>query len=938
MTAQRVERPAESRAVAEFLAAVLAEPSALVLEGEPGIGKTTLWLAAIEAAAGQGFRVLAARASTAESVLAYAALGDLLSGVDDAVLAGLAAPQRAALEAVLLRADGADGINQRAVAAGFLTVVRTLADASPVLLAVDDLQWIDTASRLVLGYVARRLPRNTGLLGAARTEARAPAPDSWLRLPTPEAFRRITLAPFGLAGLREVLLARLGRTFPRAVMVQIHHISGGNPFYALELARAMDDGSPLVRLPSSLTELVRARIGRIGADARNVLLAAACSAAPTVESVARAVGVDEPRVVRLLSDAVDRDIIRMDGHRICFSHPLLARGVYDDATATRRRAMHRRLAEIVDEPELQARHLAIAVGWADPQVLACLDRAAEAARLRGAPSTAAELIDMAIGLGGDSPERRLMSARNHVDAGDGDSARAILKRSSAEMTGAPRAQVLRLLGGLEILYGSYLDAADALRRALTDATDDAVLRARILTLLAFVEFNTGRRAAAAADADEAVECATRAGDRGVLSQALAMRTLVTCLLGRGFDPAALHRALELEEPGSGDLGITRTSGLHAMLLAYTGRFDAAVEVMRAVARHCRDRGEGLDLTYIALHRVLVELWRGEVRAAATIAEEAIESAAVLDGDLPRGVVLLLRQALATYAGRVDDARGDGARAAAIFARSGSAILTTLTTSLTGFLELSVGDHVAAIATLRPLLPILGPDLEGTEIITAGFLPDLVEAQVLMGLLDDAEPLVQALTRNGRRLDRPWMLAVAARCRAMMLAARGDLAGAVAAVDSALAELDRVPMRFERARTLLLLGQLRRRQRHRDAAAAALRAVLESFEDMGTTLWAERARAELGRTVANRARRALLSESELRIAQLSASGMTNRDVAAALFVSPKTVEANLTRIYRKLGIHSRAELGRVMGGDRPDDRSQDGANHRESPDAAGQSVH
>src|SRR5690606_27270162 len=158
------------------------------------------------------------------------------------------------------------------------------------------------------------------------------------------------------------------------------------------------------------------------------------------------------------------------------------------------------------------------------------------------------------------------------------------------------------------------------------------------------------------------------------------------------------------------------------------------------------------------------------------------------------------------------------------------------------------------------------------------------------------------------------------------------------VDSALAELDRVPMRFERARTLLLLGQLRRRQRHRDAAAAALRAALESFEDMGTTLWAERARAELGRTVANRARRALLSESELRIAQLSASGMTNRDVAAALFVSPKTVEANLTRIYRKLGIHSRAELGRVMGGDRPDDRSQDGANHRESPDAAGQSVH
>jgi DNA-binding CsgD family transcriptional regulator len=182
----------------------------------------------------------------------------------------------------------------------------------------------------------------------------------------------------------------------------------------------------------------------------------------------------------------------------------------------------------------------------------------------------------------------------------------------------------------------------------------------------------------------------------------------------------------------------------------------------------------------------------------------------------------------------------------------------------------------------------------------------------LGRLAEAEPLIDTLERNGARLDRAWMLAVGARCRAMLLAAHGDVDAAMHAAQRAMAEHDRLPMPFDRARTQLLVGQLQRRLRQRDAAAVTLREAVEVFEGLGTPLWAERARTELGRTSVGVNRTVGLTPSELRVAELAASGMTNRDVAAELFISPKTVEANLSRIYRKLDIHSRAELGRHMG--------------------------
>jgi DNA-binding CsgD family transcriptional regulator len=274
--------------------------------------------------------------------------------------------------------------------------------------------------------------------------------------------------------------------------------------------------------------------------------------------------------------------------------------------------------------------------------------------------------------------------------------------------------------------------------------------------------------------------------------------------------------------------------------------------------------------------------------------------------------LTTRTVLATFTGREDDARRDAEAALAPSLRCGSNMLVAWQLTAMGFLEVSLGNNEAALAALQPLQAMHAAEPHATEIITAGFIPDAVEALISLGRFAEAEPLVDRLERNGARLDRAWMLAVGARCRAMLLAANGDLDAASLAIQRAMDEHQRLPMPFERARSQLVLGQLQRRQRHKGVAAATLREVRRAFEDLGTPLWADRARSELDRATLDLSRAAEFTPSEQRVAELAASGLTNREVAAAMFISTKTVEANLSRVCRKLDIRSRAELGLRMG--------------------------
>ena len=908
-------RPLEGRSLSGFLASATSEPSALLIEGEPGIGKTTLWLAAVERAREKGFRVLSARAAAAESVLAYTALADLLDGVPASAWANLPEPQRAAMDQVLLRAEYGATTDQRAVAAAFLSVVEYLTDDGPLLLAIDDLQWIDPSSMHVVAFAARRLSGPVGILGSVRTDGGNGVAGAWLQLPRPDAMNRIQLHPLGIHDLHAAVSARLRRSFSRPTMGRIHEVSGGNPFYAIELARAIADRTPGVdtSLPRTLADVVRSRLGGLDPDVHDALLAASCMASPTVELVSSATLDDDDRLVELLENAESKGIIAIDGNRITFAHPLLARGVYTEAAPGQRRTMHRRLADIVDEPELRARHLALAATSGDQVTLGALDTAAESARIRGAPAAAAELIDLAIGLGGDTAERRLRSALHHFDAGDRERAGAVLEETIERLEpGDRRAEALSRLAVVRLYGDGFFEGARLLQRALSEANAGSPLRVQILITLAYSLLNTNQPRASIQMAEEAVSQAERLDQTHLLGLALGIRVVLRFLCGEGFDEADLDRAVELEDPDIFTPLVFRPSVQRALLLEWTGRLDEAHGLLHAVQRRCVEKGEEGELVFIAQHVVLGSMWRGDFGEAALVAEDVIERARQLGGDTPLFLAHGLRAKLAAYAGREADARRAAEEALEASRRIGSFRLAERIVAALGFLEVSLGRYDAAIATLQPLVTKFDPASTPTELPDAAFLADAIEALIQVGRSAEAEPLIDALERNGQRLGRAWMLAVGARCRSILLADRGDLDAASAAAARAIAEHDRLPMPFERARTLLLLGQLQRRRRRKESASASLQEALEIFERLHVPLWADRARAELVRANVGPRRTGQLTPSEQRVAELAASGMKNRDVATALFISPKTVEANLARIYRKLGIKSRAELGRHMG--------------------------
>jgi ATP/maltotriose-dependent transcriptional regulator MalT len=508
--------------------------------------------------------------------------------------------------------------------------------------------------------------------------------------------------------------------------------------------------------------------------------------------------------------------------------------------------------------------------------------------------------------------RRIHAAAHHLQAGNPERARAVLEPAVDQLSAGPmRAMALDLLAAMRIHDNSFLRAADLLKRALVDASGNVALRVRTLLMLAFAQLNAGDFDTSLQNAELAVAQADELGSPTLTSQVLAVCTMVRCMCGLGVDEDGLQRALELEDPNDDAPIAFRASANHALMLAYTGRLDEARAQMLTVRQHCIERGAETDMMFVSVFSTLIHIWRGDFTNAAFEVEETAERAQQLGGDHMHVIAMTLRAVVAAYTGRGDDAREAGRVALRVAHACGSPRLADWSSISLGLLEVSLGRYEQALANLEPLVSRFDA-VPGTEIITSAYIPDAVEAMVAVRRHAEAEPLIAALEENGSRLDRPWMLAMGARCRSMWLAAQGDIEAAARKAQDAMAEHDRLPMPFERARTQLLLGQLQRRQRQKEPSRATLRETLQAFVAMGTPLWADRARAELARAEAAPTRDLALTPSERRVAELAASGMTNRDVAAALFISPKTVEANLGRIYRKLGIKTRAELGRIIG--------------------------
>ena len=604
-------------------------------------------------------------------------------------------------------------------------------------------------------------------------------------------------------------------------------------------------------------------------------------------------------------------MITIDGHHVRFTHPLLAAGVYAAAPPADRRDMHRRLAGIAGDPEERARHLTQAAIRIDARTMAALDEGAGRARSRGAPAAAAELLELAIKLGADTSERRIRLAQHHFDAGDPVRARTLLEETAAGLaTGAARGEALHLLAVVRLHDDSYRESAGYLQQALGEAGTDLRLRVRILTQLLFVLVNLGRIPDALRLTSGSVADAEQLGDPCLLARALAASVMIRFLSGHGLDEPALQRALDLEDPESPGPVMLRPALIASLLLAWTGRLDQARDRLLSIRQRCLDRGEESDLMFTAFHLVIVECWRGNLAGARLIAEDTLERAAQLGTGFPLAIALATRANVAAYTGQPGEARRAVREALTIF-EQGSCLAVTVWPAVTlGFLEVSLGDHKAAAATLGPLAEAAAAMGYG-EPTAAPFAPDAIEALIGVGRLKEASALADQLESNGRRLDRAWALALGARCRSLLLAATSDLDGAADAAERALVEHQRLPMPFERARTLLVLGQVQRRRRRKQAAAAALREAARIFGELGTPLWARRAQDELDRVNVSPAGSTALTPTERRVAQLTGTGMTNRQVADALFISPKTVEANLARVYGKLNIHSRAELGQHM---------------------------
>ncbi len=461
-------------------------PAFAAIVGAAGIGKTTLWLAAIEAAEARGYRVLSCRSSEAEARFSFVGLADLIGSVVADVLPELPRPQRHALEAALSISE-AEGqpAEEGVVAIAFLNTLRKLAATNRLLLALDDVQWLDAPS---LAMVRFALPRLEAEPVAAIVTARDEAP-LWLRRGVSEArVLTIELGPFSVGALGELLRTRAGVVLPRPMLLRIWETSGGNPFFALELASSVKrrggrvDPRDELPIPASLDGLVHERVDRLGTHGLEVARFVAALADPTVRLVEAAAG---RRAATGVDDAIEARILEVDGERLRFTHPLLRSAVSSRATPAKRRLLHARLAEVVPSTEERARHLALAAVRPSREIAAALEKAAESAHARGAATAAAELAELAVGLTPaddveDVRRRVLVCADRLWEAGDGGRAIAMLEQArEAAPPGLARAAVsARLAFAVADLVG-HRRAVELCREALAEAEGDPALEAEI---------------------------------------------------------------------------------------------------------------------------------------------------------------------------------------------------------------------------------------------------------------------------------------------------------------------------------------------------------------------------------------------------------------------------------------------------------------------------
>jgi len=908
VTSEIIARDDELAAVEAFLDRPAPGLRALILEGEPGIGKSTLWLAGVAAARDRSFRVLDSRPAEAERTLPGVVLGDLFGDVPPEVLATLPAPRRRAFQSALLLQDAPDApVDPRALGIAIVTLLPLLGSGQPLMLAIDDDQWMDSSSAATLLFALRRLQDQQVSLLLSRRAGATPMPAVEEAIDAAEV-ERLVVGPLSAAGTELLIRRRLALTFPKPTLVQIQEVSGGNPFYALELARthASDpdrDATLPLAVPPRLELLVGARLKTLRpATRRALLLIAAHGRFPA--------GFLGPLDVapEALDEARAASVIETADGIIRFTHPLLASSLYQEATNAERSGAHQQLAAVVDDPIQRGRHLALAADEPDADLAAALESASAAARDRGLPIAAAELAEHSVrltppGADLDRHRRTIAAARAHAAAGDGSRARAIADDLVAGAPAGPRrAEVLLVNAELRSPWGG--DVLGVLRDALAEAAGAPTLRAQIHAELARAgRFGSPKgRAWAERHAETSLRIADRLEDDALRADALSILAL---LRFDGRDPEALElaqRAYDLAAPLADPGPLQRATLAVGYMLTWIGPTARARDWLERRLADWGDRDERM-LSLLLWHLALVEFLGGRWSVASKHADQTRELDIQYGLELPPDAYPSALVAL--HRGQFARAREHAEHS--ISEAEGQPLYSYI--AILGIVDLWTGDPAAAVrkfASAEEECDTKGRDDPSMRPWRAEY----VEALLQLGRVDEATRLTDDWETAAQKLGRRRVVADAVRCRGLIAAAQGDTATALDLLEQAVGRHEAAGDPFGRARDLLALGTTRRRTRQKRTAREAIEAALAAFEALGAASWAASARTELAR-IGGRQRVEGLSASERSVADLVAEGRTNREIAAALFLSERTVAGHLTRTYSKLGVRSRTELARAL---------------------------
>jgi len=881
---------------------------ALVIRGEPGVGKTALLQFALDS--GSDLRVARAVGVESEMELAYAALHQLCAPMLDR-LEGLPAPQRDALRTVFgLTAGGAP--DRFLVGLAALGLLSEVAEEQPLLCVVDDAQWLDRASAQALAFVARRLlAESVGLVFATRE-------------PSEEFGRLPELVVGGLrdGDARKLLGSVLRGPLDERVRERIVAETRGNPLALLELPRGLTHaelaggfGLPdAVPLSGRIEDSFRRRVEALPDESQRLLLVAAVEPVGEPLSVWRAaerLGIG----VHAAAPAAAAGLLEFGAH-IRFRHPLVRSAVYRAASAEERRTVHRALAQATDpkvDPDRHAWHRARAAPGADEDVAAELEQSAGRAQARGGLAAAAAFLERAAALTPD-PARRvgraLAAARAKHQAGAPDAALSLLASAEAgpvdELQRA-RADLLRAQIAFAMSRGS--DAPPLLLNAARRLEPLDARLARETYLDALIAAVSAHRLASGGGALEVAEAARAAGyTRSPAQPARAPDLLLdgwVLLITEGYAAATPTLARALSAFRSGE-SVSKDEEIRWLWFACHTAYELwddetwhelsirQVQLARAVG--------ALAELPVALNSLAgASLFAGDFAAAETQVEEA------------EAVTEVTGHRLAPY-GRLLLAAGQGREAAAseliessmeeVVHRGEGLGLTAINWAAALFYN-GLGRYADALAAAQ----------KATEHPRdmARVLPELIEAAARSGNPEDAADALERLSETTRTSGSDWGLGIEARSAALV--SEGDAAEGL--YREAIDRLGRTRMRVELARAHLLYGESLRRRRRRLDAREQLRTAHEMFTAMGFEAFADRAARELLATGETARKRTVETERQLtaqeaQIARLARDGLSNPDIGARLFISPRTVEYHLRKVFTKLDISSRKELDDALG--------------------------